>query len=56
MSLCDHFPDLNTPTVAEIIGEAVQQQRTSPRDAFEALLDSVGNWRLKPDGQGPPTG
>lgn len=50
-NLLPHFPDLKNPTVADVIGEAVQQHHTSPSDAFEAVLDSLSNWRLMPEGR-----
>ena len=46
-----HFADLNDATVANVIGEAIQRHHTSPYDAFEAILDTSANWRLKPDGR-----
>ncbi|MFF4417062.1 hypothetical protein ACFYY8_31465 [Streptosporangium sp. NPDC001559] len=46
--LAPHFPDLTTPITAEVIGEAIQQHRTTPYDTFEALLTSTGTWRLRP--------
>ncbi|MDH2424790.1 hypothetical protein [Sphaerisporangium sp. TRM90804] len=42
------FPDLDgKPYVAEVIGEAIQQNAVVPSPAFEALLDDLGNWRLR---------
>lgn len=52
-NLRDHFPDLNDPVVAEVIGEAVQKHHAVPDETFEALLDSAGNWRLRPNSQIP---
>lgn len=45
--LAPRFPDLANPITAEVIGDAVQQHRTSPDVAFEALLTSTGSWRLR---------
>jgi hypothetical protein len=50
-ALRPHFDDLGKLYIAEVIGEAIQKHRTSPSNAFEALLDERGNWRLKPDGR-----
>jgi hypothetical protein len=41
------FPDLDEPHVAEVIGDAIEQNRVFPSNAFEGLLDSLGNWRLR---------
>lgn len=41
------FPDLGKPHTAEIIGDAIEQNRAIPSDTFECLLDSLGNWRLR---------
>lgn len=50
-NLLPHFDDLKNPVVAQVIGEAVQRHHTSPDVTFEAILDSLANWRLKPDGR-----
>lgn len=50
-TLHPHFADLDKPFVSEVIGEAIQKHHTSPSNAFEALLDERGNWRLTPDGR-----
>src|SRR5690242_10434716 len=43
-NLLPYFDDLKDPTVAGIIGEAVQKHHTSPSDTFEAILDGSANW------------
>lgn len=50
-NLLPYFSDLKEPYVAEVIGEAVQKHHASHNDAFEAILDTSANWRLKPDGR-----
>ncbi|MFI7125956.1 hypothetical protein ACIBQ1_09700 [Nonomuraea sp. NPDC050153] len=50
-NLLPFFSDLKEPYVAEVIGEAVQKHHTSPNEAFEAILDTSANWRLKSDGR-----
>lgn len=50
-NLLPHFSDLKDPTVAEIIGEAVQRHHARPDVTFEAILDGSANWRLKPAGR-----
>lgn len=49
--LLPFFSDLKEPYVAEVIGEAIQKHHTSHNDAFEAILDTSANWRLKPEGR-----
>lgn len=51
-NLLPFFSDLKDAYVYEVIGEAIQKHHTSPYDAFEAILDTSANWRLKPDGRG----
>jgi hypothetical protein len=46
------FKDLEDPLVAEVVGDAVQQQQVTPSQAFEVILDaSMANWRLKWNGE-----
>ena len=49
-TLRPYFVDLDQPVVADVIRQAIQRHATAPDSVFEALLDRLGDWRLKPDG------
>jgi hypothetical protein len=49
-ALVDDFPDLASPTTADIVRNAVQRQHRQPEPTFECIVDhpTVSNWKLVP--------
>ncbi len=45
-TLRPHFPDLENPGIAKVIGEAIRKHRETPSDEIACILDANGMWRL----------